>query len=376
MVLGEARITEEGLSDLRSRLGKIYDVTPNREAVTLDAIRRFADGIGDRNPLWTDPSYAAETRFKTNIAPPTFLFSVFLCSGNTVGGLPGVHGFFGGAEWEWSRRIYLDDVISVTFRPADVIEKESSFAQRTVIVYGEAHYYTHRGELIARTRGWTIRAERKAARERGKYSAIKKALYTPEELAAIYEAQRKEQRRGGAPRYWEDVREGEELPPVVKGPLGIEEMVNYRGACHSGESHVFRLRHMRRHPAWGFRDPRTGGLQSIGQVHEQDVAAGGAGIPSAYDLGPQRICWLGHLVTSWMGDDGFLKKMYAEIRRFNMFGDTQWIKGKVARKYLHDGERLVDLDIWAENQRKEVTAPGRATVWLPSLDVSTLPFHK
>jgi hypothetical protein len=30
-----------------------------------------------------------------------------------------------------------------------------------------------------------------------------------------------------------------------------------------------------------------------------------------------------------------------------------------------NGEYLVDLDAWAENQRGEVTAPGKATVSLP-----------
>ena len=41
-------------------------------------------------------------------------------------------------------------------------------------------------------------------------------------------------------------------------------------------------------------------------------------------------------------------------------------RGRVARKYLHNGSPLVDVDIWAENQRGEVTAPGMATVQLPS----------
>ena len=51
-----------------------------------------------------------------------------------------------------------------------------------------------------------------------------------------------------------------------------------------------------------------------------------------------------------------------------MYGDTQWCKGKVTRKYVHDNAPLVDIEIWAENQRGEVTAPGHATVMLPSRD--------
>ena len=66
-----------------------------------------------------------------------------------------------------------------------------------------------------------------------------------------------------------------------------------------------------------------------------------------------------------MGDDGFLKSLYCEYRRFNVYGDIQFIKGKVTKKYELNGEHLVDMDAWAENQRGEITAPGKATVILP-----------
>jgi hypothetical protein len=67
-----------------------------------------------------------------------------------------------------------------------------------------------------------------------------------------------------------------------------------------------------------------------------------------------------------MGDTGFVTRLYGELRRFNVVGDTTWIKAKVTRTYVEDGRHLVDLDVWAENQRGEVTAPGHATVQLPS----------
>jgi len=45
-------------------------------------------------------------------------------------------------------------------------------------------------------------------------------------------------------------------------------------------------------------------------------AAESAGLPGSYDYGCQRCCWMGHLLTNWMGDDGFLTKMYVELRLF------------------------------------------------------------
>jgi len=41
----------------------------------------------------------------------------------------------------------------------------------------------------------------------------------------------------------------------------------------------------------------------------------------------------------------------------------------VTAKRREDGEALVDLEIWGENQRKEITTKGSATVRLPSKSV-------
>ena len=73
---------------------------------------------------------------------------------------------------------------------------------------------------------------------------------------------------------------------------------------------------------------------------------------------------------NWMGDSAFLKRLRAEMRRFNIIGDTTLCKGKVTRKYVKDGYALVDIEIWGENQRGELTAPGIATVMLPSKDLA------
>jgi len=58
--------------------------------------------------------------------------------------------------------------------------------------------------------------------------------------------------------------------------------------------------------------------------------------------------------------------MYLELRRFNVVGDTTWCKGRVTAKGEESGEALVDLDIWGENQRQEITTKGTATIRLPS----------
>ena len=89
------KITEQGLADLRKRIGvKITDsLEPWNHEATRDAIRHYAHGIGDDNPLWTDPEYAAKTKYGTLVALPSFLFSTDRIISGYCGGLSGIHAF-------------------------------------------------------------------------------------------------------------------------------------------------------------------------------------------------------------------------------------------------------------------------------------------
>ena len=320
-------------------------------------------GSGTPTPLWTDHEHARKSRFGEIIAPPTFLYSVYWCSGRT-GGLPGVHGFHSGNDWAWHRPIRLGDRITVQEQFTGLDEKKSEFAGRIFIQSSVATYRNQRSELIAECKGWQVRAERRAARERGKYKR-QPYDYTAEEMEAIEEAVLNEEVRGATPRFWEDVQEGEELPAVVKGPLSAGDLSAFLAGCIGGLAHGNALREFKRHPAWGYRDPNSGALEAMIRVHDASETASAVGLPQAYDYGCQRMCWLGQLPTNWMGDDGTLKRLHGRLHRFNYIGDTTWIKGKVTGKRREGDDHLVELDIWAENQLKEVTATGNCTVSLP-----------
>ena len=67
-----------------------------------------------------------------------------------------------------------------------------------------------------------------------------------------------------------------------------------------------------------------------------------------------------------MGDEGFLKTLDNQHRRICRFRDTFWCHGKVLRKYIKDGEHLVDLNIWANNQTSIKHTISKATVRLVS----------
>jgi hypothetical protein len=153
---------------------------------------------------------------------------------------------------------------------------------------------------------------------------------------------------------------------VVKGPLTVTDMIGWLQGWGGmfirphGIGHAWR----RRHPAAYTFDPL--GIPDVPErVHWDSEFARAAGAPAAYDYGPQRIAWLGQLVTNWMGDDGFLCELDIEVRRMNVVGDTTWCRGEVVERSLEDGRALVRCRVEAVNQRGEATAYGHAVVALP-----------
>lgn len=367
--IAEGQITEEAVERLRARIGtfnrpSFYGMGQFNEYASIDAIRHFAMGIGDSNPLWTDLEHGRRSQYGEIIAPPSFLYSVYWCSGRT-GGLPGVHGFHAGNEWVFHRPIRLNDRITVQEQFTGLDEKKSQFAGRIFIQSSVSTYRNQNSDILAECKGWQIRAERRAARERGKYKR-EPYKYTTAELESIEEATLNEEFRGNDPRYWEDVTVGDEVSPIVKGPLSTGDLSAFVVGCIGGLSHGASLREFKRHPAWGYRDEHSGALEAVIRVHDAGGTAEAAGLPMAYDYGCQRMCWIGQLPTNWMGDDGFLKKLSGRLHLFNYVGDTTWIKGSVTDKRIEDGEHVVDLEIRTENQMGERTSDGKATIALPT----------
>ncbi|MEW6121556.1 MAG: MaoC family dehydratase N-terminal domain-containing protein [Pseudomonadota bacterium] len=373
----EAKITDQGVAEARSMIGlQLRPEGPYLQDASIDTIRNFCNGIGDLNPLYRDAEHGRQSRQGTVVSHPMFPMA-FGWVGRTRWGLSGVHGFYAGNDWELFRYIRPGDRITAIERVVGVEEKESKFSGRLVLQYVEATYANQRGELVARALGTCTRHERKAARDAGKYKDIKTHEYTDDEYAALDEAilQEEGRIRGTAVRYWEDVKEGELLPPIVRGPLSLMDTMGFLVGCGRGHTHGIVLQAAVKHPGHFFRNPEAGGgIEYTGIGHHRESVAKEVGVPGTYDYGPQRSAWMCSLVTNWMGDAAFLKRVRTEMRRFNTMGDSTWCKGKVARKYVKDGFALVDLEIWGENQRGELTTPGLATVILPSRDVNNRVF--
>ncbi len=234
----------------------------------------------------------------------------------------------------------------------------------------EVTFTNQRGEVVARSWPWGMRTERSTAKSVGKYDDIEMASYTAADIEKISDwyAQEEHLIRGAAPRFWEDVVVGEELPPIIRGPWTATTSICFL-AAHGG---LFMMAHghwydyLRRHPRAGI--PNVQGIPE-GPVrgHWDSEYARQVGVPAAYDYGPERIAWLCTLLTYWCGDLGWLRRLRAEIRRFNLLGDLTTISGRVTNKHGATNDvGLVDVDLEARDQRGVITASGNATVELPS----------
>jgi acyl dehydratase len=368
--LATGTFTEEMLAYMRNLIGTELrtDACVNNEYATRLAILRFAEGIGDDNPLWTDEQYAAAGPYGGIVAPPSFIFA---CLGSVQVGWRGLGGFHAETDVTFHAPIEVGDKITarVWFDGFDE-PVESSFGGRRIKDYLRQEYWNSDDELVARFICSRMRFERTEMQKRRSSRKIEiPHPWTDEQLAKVEEDILAETPRGAEPRYWEDVQVGDELDTLTKGPIGLTDEIAYvaSGAAPIPRlaAHGVALRRYRKHPKWAFRDPSTHALEPVYSVHYNDYAARLQGAQTAYDVGIQRTCWQIHTLTHWIGDTGSVKAVHGQYRAHVYLSDVVRLGGKVVGKEIDaDGDAVVHLETWAYNQREQNCMPGTATVVL------------
>ncbi len=135
--------------------------------------------------------------------------------------------------------------------------------------------------------------------------------------------------------YFEAVKVGDELPPLVKPPVDRSQIARFAGA--SGD---------------------------YGPLHVDEPFARNAGFPSVLVPGMLGMGFLAELATDWLRG--------ARIRRFSSRfvkivwpGDVVTVRGRVAdRRFEAGGKYAVDIEVWGENQRGELVVRGAVTAQL------------
>jgi len=150
-------ITEE----MRKSIG--VESEPTVVLVGKEPIRRFAEAIGDPNPLYHDEEYAKQLGFRSVIAPPGFTptYCFPLKKGTTLDTgqmlrAKFTRGLNGGGEYEFFQPIQAGDVLSITNRIADIYERDGRMG-KMVFIISETICRNLKGETVLIMRHTGIR---------------------------------------------------------------------------------------------------------------------------------------------------------------------------------------------------------------------------
>ena len=270
----------------------------------------------------------------------------------------------GGVEYEWFERIFVGDRLRPEARQNEFQEKRNKQGRRLNFVVSEVTYHNQDDRLVGRATCTMIMAAQIGTQLMMEHEIPR---YFPEQIEDMEATWRAEARRGPGPRHIEDIDVGEELPAILRGPLGIGDMVAWNAAI--GPSY--------KAGRWGYLDltksmhtamvnPVTGFPLKYSQQHEDFNMAAGRGMPAPFDNGVMRFAWVAPLITNWMSDAGFLKRLKIQIRLPGLYGDLVTYRAKVTARDAATG--AVSLDITGTNQGGKLATTGSAEVILPRKD--------
>jgi acyl dehydratase len=376
-------LNDETIAAVRRRIGIPVRYSPrsHNEGSSPDSFRHFALAYGDDNPLYTDPSYAQASPWEGSIAPPLYPYAAGVDrrvawtdaeKAEMSGGDPlaGIGQYMCGERWLFPAPIRTGDVLwrSQSLFSADL--RSSTFGGGSgALVSHRLSWENADGAPFAFRFLDYWHADRERSGRAGKNRSLERPRYTDEDLERIDACYESETVRGATPRPVTDVQVGEELGPIVKGPISVTEMVSWHagvgwGAFGGGASRVA-YKNRRRVPKFYVKND-LGFWDSAQRCHWDDEWAQRMGHPAAYDYGVMRSCWMVHLVTNWMGDGAWVWKVSASVRKFNYMGDMHFVSGVV--REVDRATSAVTIAVSCVNQRGEPTSDGRVVVILPPPD--------
>ncbi|HEY8206127.1 MAG TPA: MaoC family dehydratase N-terminal domain-containing protein [Myxococcaceae bacterium] len=125
---------------------------PTLNEVEKGAIRRFAEALGDYNPIYYDEEYARASGFPTIVAPPTFPASFHSAADLRELLGVGIKSLLHAEQaFDYERPILAGDRIYVSTKVSDVLEKTGPAGKMDVAVI-EDEGRDEEGTLVFRAR--------------------------------------------------------------------------------------------------------------------------------------------------------------------------------------------------------------------------------
>ena len=136
--------------------------------------------------------------------------------------------------------------------------------------------------------------------------------------------------------YFEDVREGDELPSFTVENLTRTDFVKYAGS--SGD---------------------------FNPIHHDQTFAEVSGNPTVFAMGMLNAGILSRLVADYAGVEN-LRKYRVRFATRVWPGDSVTCRGKVTKKLVENGAKIIEGEVTALNQKGEVAIQGSFRAALPS----------
>jgi acyl dehydratase len=135
--------------------------------------------------------------------------------------------------------------------------------------------------------------------------------------------------------YFEAIKVGDELPPLVKPPVDRLQIARYAGA--------------------------TGDYNPL---HVDEQYAKNSGFPGVLAPGMLAMGFLSELAVDWLRG-ARLRRFSARFVKIIWPGDVITSRGRVVdRRFEEAGRYATDIEVWAENQRGELVVRGLITAQL------------
>jgi hypothetical protein len=179
--------------------------------------------------------------------------------------------------------------------------------------------------------------------------------------------------RGKVPLYWGEVSEGDQLPVLVKGPISYSELALWRIAeAKPATAHLGPVVHreiMDKPGRLGVNPSTHWPYFDVEQAYGDILAVKALGFNMPVSRGLLRFALAAQIVTNWIGDLGFLRRLSLNLPNHFLYGDTMWLTGEVTKKRTEEvgsGEyNAVEIRISGTNQLGETLVDGIAVVYLP-----------
>ena len=149
-------MADDGLNieELKSKIG--VEGPPLVYEIEKGMIRRFAQAVGDPNPLWQDDEYGAKSSFGSIVAPQTFIL--------TLGFDQIIHPLtqslsqtvlHGSTELDYYLPVKPKDVITVTTKIAGIRQREGKIGKMAFVTF-DMTYKNQRQEVVAKCRQMAV----------------------------------------------------------------------------------------------------------------------------------------------------------------------------------------------------------------------------